>query len=44
MLKLNQKGFAHFVIILVIIVAGVVGFAGWKVLNKKEATNLKNQL
>jgi len=38
MLKLNQKGFAHFVIILVIIVAGVVGFAGWKVLNKKEAT------
>lgn len=40
MLKRNQNGFAHLLTILVIVIAGVVGFTGWKVYgnNKKTPT------
>ncbi len=35
-MKLNQKGFHLVGIVLIVIVLGVVGFAGWKVFGKKE--------
>ncbi len=44
MKKLNQKGVANLVAILVVVIIGIVGFTGWKVYdsNKKTTQSLEN--
>ena len=37
--KLDQEGFAHIAIVLVLVVLVVVGFAGWRVVNRNKNSN-----
>ncbi len=42
----NQSGFSHIVLLVAVVVIGIVGFAGWRVLqadSKKEATDASQQ-
>ncbi|MEK7096064.1 MAG: hypothetical protein AAB896_02120, partial [Patescibacteria group bacterium] len=35
----NERGFHHIALLMMFVVLGVIGFAGWKVLGEKDAAN-----